>query len=310
MKHYEDAYADTSKRDNGTSLHAGMDAYYRDGASKGELGLPLGSWQPREPKVANWVHDAIAWSEEHLEPRCESVHSEVYVAYNFSTGEVHHDPAVRERGYPDLPGYVPGTSDLVCILHTGQLLVADWKTGGGTGAEKQLLTLACGLREVYRTPEGELRKVVLAVLYAGEAGVRPHEWEVSDEELSEHKFHMQVQLMDVGVRTEAVPGPHCHSLYCGHLAHCPGVGAIVEDAAESPQGLLPAKQLVRKYDMSAELSSPAHAGFVMSRVTSAKRMLKYHETRVQRYLAAGGKVIADNLEYSKGNDGHRWRPKK
>jgi len=313
MKEFEDIYANTVKRDNGTSFHSGMDAYYRDLSKYGcEGGAALDAWQPREPKVANWVHDAIVWSEEHLEPRCQEIHSEVYVAYNFTTGEVHSDPSVRDRRYPEITGFLPGTCDLACILLSGRLYVADWKTGGGTGADKQLLTLALGLRKLFPWPDGTPRAVTLAILYTGEtvSGVHPVEWDVTDEELERHRHDMSLQLMDVGVRTEAVPGIHCTQLYCNHLAYCPGITSTVEDASESAQGLLPKERLVRRYAIHEAPTGDAHAGSIMERVTAAKRQLDFYEKRVRAYCDNGGRAIAGDFEYRKGKDGFRWRAKK
>ncbi len=301
-KAYEDEFADTTKRDRGTLFHAAMDRYYTDP----EKWLKVCA---HDTEVTGWVRDAIVWSRAHLEPRCQSILSEVYVAYEFSTGQVHTDCTVHDRKYPDMPGYLPGTTDLVCLLADGSLLVADWKTGGGTGADKQLLTLALGLREVFRLPSGELRKVLLSVLYAGENGVRPHEWEATNEDLEAHKMAMGLQLMDVGVRTEPVPGPHCHNLYCPHLAYCPGITGIVLDASEGTEALLPASALTRRYDMCVP-TSDTHAGYVMSRVTSAKRQLDYLSSVIKKHLASGGRCIAGDIEYSNGRDGHRWRPQK
>lgn len=305
MREYEDEFANTDKRDNGSSFHAGMDMYYKRG--EGNL---LANWRPREPKVADWVSDATAWSHRHLEPRCQVIHSEVYIAFNFSNGTVHTDSSVLNRAYPAMPGYLPGTTDLVCVLADGRLLVADWKTGGGTGADKQLLTLALGLREVYRAPTGERRKVVLAVLYAGETGVRPHEWEVTDEDLEAHRVAMQFQMADVGVRKDPVPGIHCTQLYCNHLAYCPGITATVEAAAVYPEGLLPARRLVREYGLSEAPTSAQHAGSIMERVTAAKRQLDFYEKRVRAWCDSGEKCVAGDSEYSKQKDGFRWRTKK
>ncbi len=81
------------------------------------------------------------------------------------------------------------------------------------------------------------------------------------------------------------------------------------DASEAPAGLLSPKSLIRKYDMGVP-TSDAHAGYVMSRVTSAKRQLDYLTNVIQRHIADGGKCIAGDIEYSKGRDGHRWRPTK
>ncbi len=303
-KEYEDEFADTTKRDKGTNFHHCMDGHYHGVTQDG-----LAAWA-KWSEVYEWVKLAIKWSREHLEPRCQEIHSEVYVAYNFNTGEVHTDWAVKNREYPDMPGYLPGTTDLVLVLKSGELLVADWKTGGGTGADKQLLTLALGLRKKYPAEDGSPRRVRLAVLYAGPDGVRPDEWEVTDEELAAHAVAMQFQLADVGVQRDPVPGIHCTQLYCNHLAYCPGISATVEAAAESPEGLLPAKSLVRKYDISSAPTGALHAGAIMERVTAAKRQLDFYEKRVRQYCDDGGRCLAGDFEFSKGKDGFRWRTKK
>ncbi len=304
-KEYEDEFADTTKRDKGTNFHTCMDGHYH-GVSELML-AKLAKWS----EVYEWVKLAVAWSKEHLEPRCAEIHSEVYVAYNFGTGDVHVDEKVHDRKYPDKPGYLPGTTDLVCVLRTGELLVADWKTGGGTGADKQLMSLALGLRNVYRDPStGLVRPVRLAILYANENGVHPVEWEVTDEELEAHRMAMHFQLTDVGVRKEPVPGIHCTQLYCPHLAYCPGIAATVEVAAESPEGLLPAKSLVRKYSIADAPSGSEHAGSIMERVTAAERQLAFYKERIKQYCLSGGKCVAGEFEYSKGRDGFRWRSRR
>ncbi len=297
MREYEDEFADTTKRDKGTVFHLIMERYYSKEPSEA----------PKWPEVTDWAHKAVAWSLEHLEPRCDYIYPEVYVATNFGTGEVHSDPNVKNRAYPDRPGFLPGTADLVCVLRDGSLLVADWKTGGGTGADKQLLTLALGCRDVFRTPSGALRPVLLAVLYAGEDGVRPHEWAVTSDELEAHRTAMHFQLADVGRRTEPVPGIHCTQLYCPHLAYCPGISATVESAAESPEGLLPKERLVRRYDISTAPTGPQHAGAIMERVSAAKRQMAFYEQRVRSYIDDGGRCLAGEFEFSKGKDGFRWR---
>ena len=303
MREYEDEFADTTKRDKGTLFHAAMDRYYREGEKWLKVCV-------HSPEVTGWVRLAIDWSKKHLEPRCAAIYSEVYVATNFGTGEVFADPNVKNREYPDKPGFMPGTTDLACILTTTELLVADWKTGGGVGADKQLLSLAVGLQDTYPLPDGTKRKVRLCVLYAGPDGVRPVEWEVTDAELQDHRMAMHFQLVDVGVRKEPVPGIHCTQLYCNHLAYCPGITATVEAAAESPEGLLPAARLVRKWDISSAPTGPQHAGAIMERVTAAKRQLDFYQERVRKHCEGGGKCIAGEFEYSKQKDGYRWRPKK
>ncbi len=224
-REFKDEFASTEKRDKGVLFHAAMDRYFTDG----EKWLKVCA---HNQEVTGWVRNAIAWHETHLDGRCSFIQSEVYVASNFSTGEVHVDGKVRDRKYPPMEGFLPGTADLVCVLHTGELLVADWKTGGSHGADAQLLTLACGLRKVLTKTDGSARDVLLSVLYAGqqagEEGCLPHEWPVTDADLQAHADGMAFQLADVGVRNDAAPGSHCTQLYCPHLAYCPGITEFVE----------------------------------------------------------------------------------
>ncbi len=302
-REYEDAKADTTKRDKGIEFHNAMDCYYglagQHLAGRGAISL---KWSD----VGTWYDLAAQWSKDHLEPRCEQIASEVYVAYNFVTGDVHADPAVRDRKYPTLPGFVPGTADLVCILSDGKLYVADWKTGAGTGADKQLLTLACGLRKAYPKPDGTLRDIVLAVLYAGAEGVHAVEWFPTQLELDNHAQAMTYQLQDVGVRNDAVPGIHCSQLYCPHLAYCPGVMGIVEELAEGEQALLPATSLLKNCSMTDNPISDEEAGYVMARITAAKRQSKYFEEAIRMYVTSGGRAIAGDMEFKQTNSGFRW----
>lgn len=305
-KPYEDEFADTTKRDKGTLFHRMMDRYYNKLPNSASV---LGTKYLDE--VFGWYKLAVAWSKEHLEPRCQEVMSEVYVGYNFDTGESHTDVTVHDRQYPkDMPNFLPGTADLVCLLRDGSLLVADWKTGGGTGADKQLMSLALGLRDVFRAADGSLRPVRLAILYATEQGVHLVEWELTNGELESHRQAMAFQLADVGIRTEPVPGIHCTQLYCNHLAYCPGIAATVDGAAEAPQGLLPAASLVRKYNIQEAPSGAEHAGSIMERVTAAKRQMDFYEKRVRQYVLDGGHCVSGEFEYSKKADGFRWRTKK
>jgi hypothetical protein len=322
-KPYEDEFADTTKRDKGTNFHSGMEVYYEHGEAAA-IKVPKSEW----PDVAAWLCLAIGWSKEHLEPKVAHKHGpelypEVYVAYNFDTGQVFSDPAVKARKYPEMPGFLPGTADLVCILSDGSLLVADWKTGGGTGADKQLLTLALGMRELFRHADGSYRLVRLAILYVGDDGVHPVgvgtpekpgagwlEYSVSESDLVSHQHAMAFQLADVGVRKDAVPGIHCTQLYCPHLAYCPGVSNVVEGASEAPEGLLPAGRLVRRHNIQDAPRDEEHAGYVMERVTAAKRQMDFYEKRIREWHLAGNRVVAGDFEYSKGKDGFRWRTKK
>lgn len=303
-REYRDELANTEKRDKGTAFHAWMDAHFSGSV------LPPGHRFGMDTEVLGWRERAVAWSREVLRPRCETIDSEVYVATNFSTGEVHSDPAVRDRNYPDLAGFLPGTADLVCVLRTGHLLVADWKTGGSAGADKQLLTLAVGLQKLYPKPDGSLRDVLLSVLLcgtqAGEAGVLPHEWPVTQADLQAHADAMAFQLADVGVRNDAVPGVHCSQLYCPHLAYCPGIAGIVDGLARGRGGLLPVSALTQKYELTDELTSDEHAGWVGAMLAASKRQASYYDQALRKYVESGGRVVSGDFEWKQTNSGMRW----
>lgn len=250
---------------------------------------------------SDWKDVAIKWSQEHLEPRCETILSEVFVATNFQSLEVFMDPSVRDRGYPELPGYLPGTTDLVCILKDGKLLVADWKTGGGTGSWEQLLSLAFGLSRSpwLRHPDGSIRDVCVAVLYYDKDNDEVHvnEWDVTNEELEAHARAMAFQMADIGVRTEHVQGSHCTQLYCPHLAYCDAVQSDVTFAS-TEEGL--ARELPVVYDRVQLTDKPNNdheAGLIMARIAAARRQMKYYESGIKEYLANGGRAIDGQFEW-------------
>lgn len=310
-RQFEDRLADTTKRDKGTDFHAGIDVYYKGLALNCDF--PEKVWSPRFLETPGWVTAAIEWSKAILEPRCKEIHSEVYVAYNFTTGEVHTDQSVCNRQYPDKSGFLPGTADLVCVLTDESLLVADWKTGGGSGADKQLLSLASGLRKVYTKADGSLRSVRLAVLYAGDAahdaGVFPSEWEVAESDIQAHEHAMAFQLADIGVRTDPVPGIHCTQMYCKHLAYCPAItGEVVKAGVKllHPDSLMGKKAMKGTYQMTDSPESDEHAGYVGAVIAAAKRQLEYYNNGLRKYADDGGHIVAGDMELKQTNSGFRW----
>jgi hypothetical protein len=73
--------------------------------------------------------------------------SEVAISIDWASGKAEILEGVTGRQYPKKDGWQFGTADLVCVLKTGELLIADWKTGGTDGATEQLLSLACGFQK-------------------------------------------------------------------------------------------------------------------------------------------------------------------
>lgn len=274
----------------------------------------------------DWARVAIEWSQRELEPRCDVILSEVFIATNFNTGDTFMDPEVEDRNYPELPGFLPGTCDLVCILSgpEGELLVADWKTGGGSGVWEQLMSLAYGLSRspFLRKPDGSIRKVRIAALYAGQesmggGGILCIEKAVPDSELVSFAKAMAFQMANVGLVKEHVQGSHCTQLFCPHLAYCDAVMSDVAQAArqERPElfverGMSKTVHLPNFTDNHTVLtdtpSSDEEAGLVMARIAAARRQMKYYEAGIREYVDNGGRAIDGDWEYKQTPTGYRW----
>ncbi len=306
-------HSDTEKRDKGTSFHRDIDRF----TGTGIIHLD------KTEEENKWRLHATKYLDEVLIPRCDSVQTEVAVGINWVTNEAEVFPDVKDRGYPKRPGWQFGTADLVCILKDGSLLIADWKTGGNDGATEQLLSLAAGFRlcmPVNYGPTGigpaVLRPVRILCLQVNEYGVWPHEDPVSPEEIEAHWDSMRFQWEDIGKRNDPVPGIHCTTLYCPHLAYCSAISGVVGKASENaPEGegpLVKATDLVKGsrlgHRMTDKPSSNDEAGFVMARISAAKRQMKYWEKALQEFVTKrGGKVTQGQYEWGPGNNGWRWR---
>lgn len=306
-RHYADEFTDTTKRDRGTQFHL-LIANYIQGKPVVLDGL--------DGEMLSWFQQAKDYVDRVLGPRCDSIQAEVAIGVNWDTGVAKVLPGVKDREYPDEPGWTYGTADLVCILKDESLLVADWKTGGTEGAEFQLLSLACGLQrcvtqEFRKTSEHTFqvfRFVRTSCLKVSDNGIWPNEREVSNQELSIHWGAMRMVYQsaqdDPG---PPYPGIHCTALYCPHLAFCGAVGGLVKDAAEGPQGKLETGWYRRDFRMTDRLTSDDHAGWVAERVSAAKRQLSYYEAALKDYVAKGGRAISGGWEWGPGPGGHRWR---
>lgn len=265
---------------------------------------------------------AKKYFDEVIVPRSKVILSEVAISINWDERKAEILHGVTGRQYPERPGWQNGTADLVCILHTEELLIADWKTGGSDGATEQLSSLACGFQQcLLNVPDDgsespKTRPVRISCLSVTEEGVVPDERALTDEQLSNHWMAMEIAWGSIGKRTKPVPGIHCSQLYCPHLAHCAAVGAIVEDAAneddvavdKSGKGrLLPPESLTRHFQMTDDIRDDEHAGFVMARVTAGKRQMKYYEQVIKDYVKKqNGRVLAGPYEYRETGSGFRW----
>lgn len=313
-KHYDEKHTDTTKRDKGSLFHSLIDSYIKGQA----VDLSLIS----DEEVKLWYKKATVFFDQVLAPRCSTVMSEVAISINWAEGKVEILVGVTGRQYPEKDGWQNGTADLVCILNTGELLIADWKTGGTDGATEQMLSLGCAFQRALETePDplvaslGTARSVRIACLKVSEEGVDPDERAVSDDQLANHWLAMEMAWADKDKKNEPVPGIHCTLLYCPHLAYCSAVTGLVEDAAQEDtrlQGLagndtiLPSKALLRKYRMTDKPRNDEEAGHVMARVSAARRQQKYYESCIREYIANGGRATAGNYEWRETGSGFRW----
>lgn len=305
-KHYEDEYADTTKRDKGTLFHRLIDQYIK--GEQVDLGEVPAGWND----VIVWYRQACVYFDSVIRPRASWVFSEVAFSVDFAEcrAEILHD--VDDRNYPDEPGRIYGTADLIWMREDGTLVVQDWKTGGTGGAKEQLLSLTlayCWSLGDESTVEAQLEcPIINEALVVNEAGVWPETYEVEDC-LDRHAVLMAKALEKADPVTRE--GIHCTVFYCPHLAFCPAIDKVVDEAAEDaePKGpaVLPAERLTQKFKVQTPILNDEHAGYVMSRVSAAKRRAAYLEEACKEHVARGGKVLSGGFEWSKKADGFRWR---
>jgi hypothetical protein len=294
---FDDSVGDHSKRDLGTEVHHHLEQLVIKGSH-----CPAGI----SDAGAVLYDKASSWYVRNLRPEMDYLTPEKHFGHRLDATQERSFVLPGPRQYPQLDGtWIHGTADLFGRFNDGRIYIGDWKTGGGSGAREQLMTLAMGYRH-----EG-LASIVLEVIYITPDGVLTDRWEPTKEELQEHYTALSFAAQDIGVRNDPVHGIHCTQLYCPHLAHCPSVTANTAEAVRSPQGLLAAENLVRanRTPIDTAPECDEDAGSVMAQVTAGKRALKYYEERVRKYADNGGRVIAGDYEFRKTNNGFRWTKK-
>lgn len=297
-KWYEEDRVDTLERDVGTFVHGLIDEYIKNPET-----LNLTRVWPTPESYKMYGH-AVRYIEDVMMLRSEHIASEVAVSINWTTGEAEVLTGVKDRKYPKRPGWQNGTADIVCHLKDGGILVGDWKTGGSNGATEQLMSLACGLSKCLSA-----RPVYISCLSINEDGVWPNEREVSQEELDAHWDAMRFQWEDIGKRNEPIPGIHCTTLYCPHLAYCKAItGGVVEAGTQAEPGkgypLVPVSNLLRYTDKPV---TDEDAGYTMAMISAARRQMKYIEAGLKKYVADGGRVTSGSYVWEETNSGWRWR---
>lgn len=241
-----------------------------------------------------------------LKARSQWLLQEVAFGINWKTGDVVGPLPAKDRDYPDDDTYFYGTADIVALLVGGSLLIADWKTGRGSGVEEQLLSLACAAARKFPAEAGGFRPIRIAPLYITEdQGILSGEREVGHGELAAHQDGMANAIFTA--RSEGKPrlpviGSHCTELYCPHLAYCP---RTEEDAATAVHAAQVCKADDGTFFWTADVGGDVDAGRKAMRLAAIKRAVKFHEGKVKDWVNAGGKAVWDGYIYEDRGAGFR-----
>ena len=291
---------DTTKRDDGTSVHRNLCSHITG----------VGTIRCLNPNVGILTTIGVKYIDEVLGPKSAKIQSELAIGINWINKDVIVLPDVKNREYPKRKNFQFGTLDLVVDLLGGGLLVGDWKTGGSDGADAQLLSGLCGIRKYLNHPG----PYFISCISLNEEGCWPHEREVSADELDTHWDEMRFAWEDIGFRNDIIPGIHCTTLYCPALAYCQAHTDTIETQAMLAGPSVYEPDLVRPMTLQKKTLqytdrplTDEEAGYTMSLISAARRKMKYDEAAMKEYIESGGKVILNGYEWSKGDNGHRWR---
>jgi hypothetical protein len=277
---YDEQYVDKEKAERGTRVHhavykTGTDPFYTPTLVAGEM-VMLNRAKARlaEYQAAGYtLHYEIAMGWDPMSP------SDTALIY----------AGVEDRGYP-MDALNHGSCDLIGVKGN-DLLVADWKTGGGTGVKKQLLTLAAMYCYATRMrPES----VTLVAEYIGDDDTK-EAWTVSWGDVVNHASAYAAALVapSAGPR----PGPHCTQLYCAHLAFCDATASLPAAMGES-------------VTFTDDPLSDQEAGNMLDGIRRLERKLKYFKEAAKVYVKRGGKPrFGDEVWDNSGGD-FRWKRSK
>lgn len=158
--------------------------------------------------------------------------SELAIAYSPGTGEARRLELKGAREYPDMPGFLMGTGDLLGVADE-YVVALDFKTGLQTVSAKQssqlkFLALAAAVL-------AEKKKARVALLFLNENGSwRRDEAEFDMKELGEFANELREMMgraeaaandVNEGRVPPLATGPHCR--YCKSVTFCPAQAGLV-----------------------------------------------------------------------------------
>ena len=262
--------------ERGTRFHAAIDRYTKTGARE-EVAEDI---RVEYEAAIDWVDD---YGRKHLR-------SEVAFAWDpqIDHGE---ELAVKDRDYASAQarGLLCGTADVVAVVAGGRTaLIADWKTGDGSGAGPQLRTLGVMASRALR-----LDSVTVVALEVTAAGVREVCRETLDAfELDAHAGELAELLARVPA-AEPTPGEHCSALYCPAKTACPA-------QQEAATQLVPADALVR-HTMTTTIASPEHAAWMLDRVKLVEAACRQVKDAIKAACPDEGWTLADGRTLREGS---------
>lgn len=225
--------------------------------------------------------------------------AEVALAYDCASGRGRELSAEQARDYSGRAWReLSGTPDLVRVRADGVLVVRDYKTGrykwgAKAGDQPQLRALGLAAARAYRHDQ-----VVVELVQVDEDGLRRSEDLLDPFELDCAAGELR-GLLDRIERAQETPRPGhwCAGAYCPTLATCPATLKLME-AIAGASGL--------QHPITAELTSPEHAAYVLERLAAAEMAIETIRHAVQEMarkapipLANGklyGPVVQDGRE--------------
>lgn len=270
----------------GTRLHEPVDRYIKTGVREDLRALYAELPEADREDLAGMYAAALDWVDDYGR---KHLRSEVAFGWDpqIDLGE---ELATTGRDYAaaQARGLMCGTADVVALVAGGRAaLIADWKTGDGSGAGPQLRTLAVMASRALR-----LDSVTVCALEVTAAGVREVCRETLDAfELDAHAGELAELLARVPT-AEPTPGPHCSEGYCPARATCPA-------GREAAEQLVPVDALV-PHRMSVEIQGPDHAAWMLDRVRLVESACKQVKDAIKAACPDEGWTLADGRTLREG----------
>jgi len=212
-------------------------------------------------------------------------------AYNPVTGGSLELGSALGRQYPDSPGWVCGTMDLVVRYPDGSVTIVDWKTGRDAPYAAESGQLAIAALAV--SLPWSLERVTVAIGHIRDDGSIAFDRHEYDEAALQGVAERVRKTWDAAVRAEnllgfgqlptTTLGAHCK--YCPAASFCPSQIALVRRFIGEGDGVG-----VGGNPAYSEASTPAEVGALWARFEQIKPRLEQAEAALKRAVERLGEV--------------------